>query len=228
MRTIRSKFILYISLLVLGVIAGSGLLLIKGEIINVETQIFLNLRSFSELTHQSIIKSYNTYYTQDNQIFFERDLAELLAKNQNIDGFSIYNFAGELLYQSKTLNPASTNQDISLDRIKSQKPSIQVLKDKKLFYIDKVGVGEYQFLNKDFGLSSFFPDGKQYSNFIVPVNQEFAIVYHINYENLNQLVFQALKASTYILALALLGGILVSVFLASKISAPILRITEAV
>jgi len=228
MRSIRSKFIVYISLLVMGVISGTGVLLIKGELINVQTEIFHNFRSYSELTNQSILESYKTYYLQENEIYFERDLAETLAKNQNADGFSLYDFNGELLYQSKTLSPASINTDISIDRIKAQKPSVQLSKNKDIFYIEKVGVGEYQYLEKDFSLSNFFPDGKQYTNFVVPLEQQYALVYHMNYENLNSLVYQALKASTFILAIALLSGVLMAFFLASKISSPILRITEVV
>ncbi|MBT5346495.1 SpoIIE family protein phosphatase [bacterium] len=228
MRSIRSKFIVYISLLVMGVISGTGVLLIKGELINVQTEIFHNFRSYSELTNQSILESYKTYYLQENEIYFERDLAETLAKNQNADGFSLFNFNGELLYQSKTLSPASINLDISIDRIKAQKPSIQLTKNKDIFYIEKVGVGEYQYLEKDFSLSNFFPDGKQYTNFVVPLEQQYALVYHMNYENLNSLVYQALKASTFILAIALLSGVLMAFFLASKISSPILRITDVV
>lgn len=228
MRSIRSKFVVYISLLVTGVIAGTGVLLIKGELINVQTEIFHTFRSYTELTNQSILDSYKTYYLQENQIYFERDLAETLAKNQNADGFSLYDFNGELLYQSQTLSPASINQDISLDRIKAQKPSIELTKTKDIFFIDKIGVGEYSFLNKDFAISNFFPDGKQYTNFVIPIEQNYALVYHLNYENLNSLVYQALKASTFILIIALLSGVLMAFFLASKISSPIIKITQAV
>ena len=228
MKTLRSKFIIYISLLVFGVISGSGLLLIKGEIVNVQTQIFYNVRSYTELTSQKIIDSYKDFYLQENEIFFERDLQELLSMNANVDGFTLYNYVGEKLYQTENMSDKSKNQDISLDRIKSQKPSIQVVRGDKTFYVDKIGVGEYQFLNTDFEISNFTPDGKQIENYIVPLNQEFSLVFHTDYSNLNQLVITALKASGYILVLALLAGILVSYFLASKISSPILKITDSV
>jgi len=228
MKTLRSKFIIYISLLVFGVISGSGLLLIKGEIVNVQTQIFYNVRSYTELTSQKIIDSYKDFYLQENEIFFERDLQELLSMNANVDGFTLYNYVGDILYQTENMSDKSKNQDISLDRIKAQKPSIHVVRGDKTFYLDKIGVGEYQYLNTDFEISNFTPDGKQIENYIVPLNQEFSLVFHTDYSNLNQLVITALKASGYILVLALLAGILVSYFLASKISSPILKITESV
>ena len=128
---LKSKFSFLISLLIILVIGATAAFLVQQEKTELEHDIYLNTRSFGELTAEDIVGISSLYLPEENFIPFKRDLTEILKKNADVSGISIYSFAGQVVYdQSVEANeqysgPERTlDDDSKLTRVKSSNISL--------------------------------------------------------------------------------------------------------
>ena len=100
MRSIKTKLILAISILVIFLFSITALLLIDEKRSELSQDIYSNARAFSELTSPRIIDLYESLLKEKSFVIFNREIKDVFKKNEDIAEISVYTFAGEVLYDS--------------------------------------------------------------------------------------------------------------------------------
>lgn len=235
MYSIKTKLIAVITLLIIGLFGAAAFLLIREQEKTLTSDVFFRARSFGELTANDIVNNYNLYLAQSGFIYFNRGITETFSKTKNIDLIQILNYSGELLYDSaeekdqQYSGPVRIVEDSDLiNQLKSLNPSVKTFED-RLIFLKKVEFEEgYDIDYVDQNELAVDPIGEleRVQYFVYPVQDEFAVVYHVNYSYLDTLIR---NGAIRILILALLGvviGLIMVVFVANRITKPIKKLTE--
>ncbi len=234
MYSIKTKLIAVITLLIIGLFGAAAFLLIREQEKSLTSDVFFRVRSFGELTANDIVNNYNLYLAQNGFIYFNRGITETFSKTKNIDLIQIFNYSGEMLYDSQEekdqqySGPTRIVQDANLiKQLKSQNPSVKT-NDGRVIFLKKVEFEEgYDISYVDENEVAVDPIGEleRVQYFVYPVQDEFAVVYHVNYAYLDTLIR---NGAIRILILALLGiviGLIMIVFVANRITKPIQTLT---
>ena len=104
MYSIKTKLVVAITILIIVLFSAAAYLLIKEKQEELTGDIFFKSTSFSELTAPIIIDNYNLYLAKQGFIYFNREMAGIYDKTQDIDTVNIYDYNGKILYDSIT-NP---------------------------------------------------------------------------------------------------------------------------
>lgn len=233
---LKSKFSFLISLLIILVIGATAAFLVQQEKTELEHDIYLNTRSFGELTAEDIVGISSLYLPEENFIPFKRDLTEILKKNADVSGISIYSFAGQVVYdQSVEANeqysgPERTlDDDSKLTRVKSS--NISLINDlNEIFYLEKKEAGVYSLTDENGKTipAELTPDLSSLKNIIVPVNNEFAVEYRITYQNLTERLIARAQNIAMIAAVGVLISVIFALILASIVTTPISKLSGTV
>ena len=126
MHSLKVKLVLAISVFVL-ILFGVNTLLFLGEQQNELTRdIFVNARSYAQLTAGNIVNSYNLHVPQESFVYFNRDVRDVFAKFQDLEKIQIVNYEGLIVYDSQVdLDKSFKGSDrkvsgIILDQVKSK------------------------------------------------------------------------------------------------------------
>ena len=80
MKSLRTKFIFAITGLIILTVLGTATVLVNQKKLELEEDIFLNARSFAELSSPKIVNLIETSFKDQNALFFTRDINTLLKK----------------------------------------------------------------------------------------------------------------------------------------------------
>lgn len=85
MRTLRAKLILGISIFVVILFVITAFLQVREKEKELINDILVRARSFAELTSDRIAEDYKLYLVPNSFIYFNRDIQDILAKNEDIN-----------------------------------------------------------------------------------------------------------------------------------------------
>jgi HAMP domain-containing protein len=201
----------------------------------ITNDIFIQARSFSEMTVSDIVDNYNLYYQSQSFVFFNREIKNIFALNPDIAAIKIANYNGELLYDSEN----ETNQQYLGERRKIEdqelmirlqdvKPSIKT-EERIVYLIKNTSDGSYRFTDHDEQAVLPIQDTEQVINIVYPYSDDQTrVIYSISYENLQQRIENTIKRIVFILILTSIAGIFIAIIFASRIIQPIKKLTKGV
>lgn len=234
MRSLKVKLVLAISGFVL-VLFGINTLLFLGEKQNELTHdIFVNARSYAQLTAQSIVNSYNLYVPQESFVYFNRDVRDVFAKFQDLEKIQIVNYEGLVVYDSKEdLDKSYKGAERKvtgslLDQVQSKMASVYTLETERCVYLQTEEELQEGYYCVDENLRPVQPIGvSERVEFIVqPATDEYSVVYYLSYDNLQERINQTITRGTLIGVFGILVGIVIAFLMASGITRPLKDLTE--
>ena len=221
--SLKTKFAVSIAILITVLLALLGTFLIKTQSNQIKFQIFQNARSFIELSANNVVESFETYYLNQNDLFFQRDIRQLLSQNQDIENISVFNFEATGLYSHNPNSPSV----ITIERIQSALPSV-LLMDGTIVYINKTTEGIYEYVDENLQPLNIELKYQSIQNITYPVAPKYNIVYKLTYKNLAAKVWQSTLVTLISLLLALIISIYFAFVLATKVTNPISELSKVV
>lgn len=232
MYSIKTKLVAVITLLIVGLFTVAAVFLIHEKQKELTQDIFFESRTFGELTASTIIDDYNLYLAEESFIYFNREITGVFQKTQNIDVIKIFKYTGDILYDSKEeaerQYKGATRQvgdERLIQQIQAFYPSVRML-DGRIVYLKKDENGEVMYVNIDETPISPIGELERVDYFVFPTREEFAIAYHLNYENLDALIRADAVRIAFLALLGMIMGLLLAVFVANKITRPIKKLKK--
>ncbi|MFA5829128.1 MAG: SpoIIE family protein phosphatase [Candidatus Gracilibacteria bacterium] len=233
MRSIKTKLTITISILIVVLLTAAAFVLLNEKRQELSNDIFLNARSFAELTAPNIVNDYNLYLSQKSFIYFNRNIQDVFQKNVDVASVQIYKYNGELAYDSHTEQSKQydgtvrkVQNDLLFKQIQARNLSVLTTDSKRVVYFKKDENGNFQAVDQDEKTTTDLGKTEKISYFVQPVGTEFAVSYGITYQALEARVNQT---AWRIILLAIFGvgiGILMAVLYSKTITKPIEQLTE--
>lgn len=237
MKSLKSKFILSITSLIVLVIIFTSAILVNQKRLELQEDIYLNARSFSELASFKIIELVDTNLKQNNFLFFLRDLNGILKNNPDISNIVVYDFSGKTVFDFLTENQkqyTGSNRQITKDsklkQIKSAVPSVLTTSN-QVFYLEKVKPGEYDVILENgqrMTHSSSIKNFRNIQSITYPVSSKYAIEYQVSYNNLTTRLTSSAYQILLIGLISILASIIIGYVLSIIVTTPIRKLTEIV
>lgn len=233
-----------ISLLLLGLIvlaiATVSISLVWRSSLLITEKIYVDSRSFAELTAERMSELVDTYLPAESFVVFKPQMQDLLLKNSDVGSVEVFDYQGIKLYDSLTeadeqyqgpvrelvrLNP----DDTELNRLQAAFPSIRLATSEDIIYLKKQAQG-YAYVDL-FGntLDETFDFRKlRIENIVYPVNGEFGVRYNLNYDNLSSRIISDSRQILFLGGAALLLSLVVGLWFAGRLSKPLSKLTGIV
>lgn len=232
MKSLRSKLILGISIFIIVLFSITAFLQVREKEKELTYDILVRSRTFAELTAERIVEDYKLYLIPNSFVYFNRDIRNLLAKNEYIDSIKVVNFKGEILYDSAedkeqkyTGDPRLINEASLLQEIQSKNLSVKTLDDKREIYfkknVDEKGAVTYQSMDFNEKPVKALATDQRIEYLVSPGDDQYSVIFEISYAPLAARV-QATQLRIMILAVFAVGlGILLAFIFGSNITKPI-------
>lgn len=237
MYSIKTKLVALITLLIIGLFTAAAFLLIREKQKDLTEGILFQTRSFGELTSNNIVNDYRLYLSQKGFIYFNRNMAENFSRTQDVDLIQIFDYNSKLLYDSfeeKTEQyegAVRLIQDPILQlQIKSHNSSALTEYNRVVFF-KKVSDGEnttIRYVDENENPVDPIGENEKIQYLVFPVQDEFAVVYHVNYDNLNELLKQDAIRTVFLAILGAVLGLIMVIFIANRITNPLKKLTAGV
>lgn len=233
MYSIKTKLVAVITLLIVGLFTAAAILLIYEKQKELTGDIFFQSRTFGELTVDDIINDYNLYLAENSFLYFNREVSDVFQKTQNIDNLQIFNYTGELLYnyeeerERQYQGPAREATDETLlSQIQSFYPSVRTFEGRTVF-LKKDDDGNINYVDANENPLEPVGELERIDFFVFPVEDEFAVAYHVNYENLDALIRTDAIRIILLAVLAMAIGLILAIFISNRITRPIKKLKKS-
>lgn len=219
--SIRKKLIFAFSILVLVLFATMAYLFIQEKKQELARDIYVNTLAFAKLTSQDVAYDYDLYLAQNSFVYFNREIKQLFAQNTDVDRVRVLSYEGDVLYDSSEdvdsrYDGGVRKVDVGLlKQVKSENISLRTVDD-KVFYLK----GD-SYVDENEKLKSGFEQSTLLKYFVVPGSEKYAIVYDLNYENLNQRIDAMIERIIYLALFGVMLGILMSFLMSGHVTKPI-------
>jgi len=232
MYSIKTKLVAVIMFLVVVIFSIAAYLSIQEKEKEVTQNIFFQARSFGELTAGDLVKNYKLYLEQKGFIYFNRELASIFQKTQDVDMIQIYEYSGSLIFDSiqesnqQYVGPVRLiNNPVMLDQIKAHNPSL-ITKAGEVFYLKKTDTGEIEYVDSQEKPMRSLEALERLEYIIFPVLDQYAVLYHLNYTRLDQLIRGDQIRIGSMAVLGMIVGLLSAIIFANQITRPLKKLTK--
>lgn len=226
MKSLRSKLVLAIALLVILMLSVTGYVLIDRKTKELTSDIYQNALNFSKLTSPKIVELYQQYYTSNSFSYFVRDITSIFALNSDISNIALYSYSGELLYDSaaeKNLQysgePRKVSDPALLLRLQDIKNSVLKQNGDVVYLLTDQNTDKTVDKNEK-SVASIQP-GDRITSIVAPAGDTFRVVYTVSYNNLDLRIRDMMISVLVLLVVSALIGIFLATSLASRIIRPI-------
>lgn len=238
MYSIKTKLVALITLLIVGLFSAAAFLLVREKQKELTHDIFFQTKSFSELTAENIVEDYNLFLAQKGFIYFNREITAAFTRTRDVELIQIFNYGGTLLYDSQSEKeqqydgPERVIQEpILISQVQAHNPSV-LTENGRLIFLKTNSIGDeiVNFDYVDINEKAVEPIGdmEKISYYIFPVLDEFAVAYHVDYSNLDDLLRADMVRTIFLSVLGMVIGLFLSFFVANRITKPIKKLTEGV
>jgi len=235
MHSIKIKFILAISLLVILISGSSAFLLIKEKENELTTDIYQNSRLFADLSSARVVEAYEKFLMNDAFVPFKREFVKIMGGNSDISDLQIANFEGSVLYhlnEEKDLRyggaDRSLKDNVLMARIKSPFLSVKLLNSDEIVYLNKDEDGNFTAIDENGRLIEDIALGARIENIVSPVMNKYGVIYNISYVGLDRKIVIMQERILLLAVFGILIGLMAGYYFASRISTPIVKLNEAV
>lgn len=200
--------------------------------IELTTDIFEHNLSYVELTGANLIHDYELYLEQNSFVYFNREIQKSFMQLQDVEEIQIINFNGDIVYDSSLDserkyegNDRKVTNEFLLDQIKSKNISIKI-KDSGSIYLKTDVEGNYTFVDFDEKYLNFSIQSNRVDYFVYPVNENYSVTYHINYNNLDQRIADMRTRIIYTSSFGVLLGLLLAIWLSANLTEPLHKLEQ--
>lgn len=229
---IRSKLILAIStlLVVLFLIAAYSFISEKRR--ELADDIYSNTLSFARLTAGDIANFYDLYLAQNSFVYFNREVQGLLEQNDDVGSLAVLSYDGEILYDSRLdknrryEGAQRLASDLLLQQIQSENISVLTAESQLVYLrLDEDGQS-YDFVDRVEKPIEVLESGTLLDYLVVPANERYAVVYYLNYENLQQRLDFVMTRIIYLALFGISLGMILSFMMAERVSKPVGKLVK--
>lgn len=227
MHSLKTKLIVAISALVIFLFGAAAYLLIDEKSKELSRDIYLRSRTVAELTAPNIVELYNTFLKEQSFVIFNREIKNIFRKDEDIAGITLYNFSGEILYDSSTERERAyegEKRTVTLEalalRIKAAAPSYY-LESGRTVYLKKDPQGAYTTVDENDRPSPDISGTDRILNIVYPLEGLYAIEFDLSYDALRERVASTTSRITLLLVLGIMLGLGFGWVFAGKITNPI-------
>lgn len=228
MFSLRSKLIIVLSLFVLAITASSAFIFIREKQQDIAYSTFQNIELFADLYSQSVGKNYETYFLAKNEVFFQRFVQDVFAKNSALKSFQLSSYDGKIVFNTVDVIGGAENfikDESVLSQIQAKMPSART--DSRVLFLKKTDAGKISFLDQDEKPVSPLGRSERVTSFVFPVLDRYAVLYHISYELLDDDVRAVRNRILFLGLFGILLGAVFAFFFGSRISQPLLKLIQS-
>ncbi len=233
MYSIKTKLVAVITILIVGLFSAAAFLLIKEKQKELTRDIFFKARSFSELTSPLIVEDYKLYLAQNGFVYFNREMADIFQKTQDIDAIQIFEYSGKILYDSvleaekQYRGPERLIGDQGLlEQTRAHNPSIRT-REGRTIYLKEDEDGNYDYVDAHEEPVESLGALERLDYLVYPINDEFAVLYHVNYQRLDDLIRADALRIVFLALTGMILGLLSIIVFANRITKPLKKLTES-
>lgn len=223
---IRKKLILVISALIVVLFSLVATLFIKEKKVELAHDIYVNTLAFAKLTASDVAYNYDLYLKDGSFVYFNREIQNVFAQNEDVDRIEVISFDGAVLYDSAADTERKydgATRAVDGDLLSSvQSENISLLSDqgRRLFLKDEVFVDENEQLVEP------LEDGALLEYFVVPASEQYRVLYALDYTNLDARISQLINRIGYLALFGILLGVVMSFLMSGQVTRPILKLVE--
>ncbi len=231
MKSLKTKLIAGIFLLLLVAFGLSSVLLINQKTEELSLDTYHSVKSFSDLTAPSVVELYERYLAEDSFVYFNREIQKLFDKTEEVVGIGMATFSGEILYDSSEEEARQREgeaiyvPDSMMARVQATYPSYN-LEDGRVVYVRTTVDGEVDYLDENEQAVDPLTASDRISDVIYPYGASYAVLYAPSYEMMETRV-QAMLVRIVLLAIfAVLIGMAFAYFFSTGITRPLKSLRE--
>jgi len=235
--SLRTKFTLVISLIIILVLGTNTLVVLKQKYQELNQDTFRGALSFSRIESPALLEKYrqneaNSFLKLPGEV---KSLLELNPDIRNVkivkyDGAVLYDFVQEKVQKYSGTTPRSVSGDAKLlERIQANLPSLQTAKS-EIVYVDQGESGRLSYQDSNGKtMKDGYDEGQSIVNLIYPLSKtdSTSMIYEISYDTLNQRIRDTTISTLFLTLGYILLGILVAFIFASRIVQPIKKLTAS-
>jgi len=232
MHSLKTKLVLTISILIVVLFTLASGLFISEKQKELTNDIYVNARSFAELTAPNLANFYNLYLAEKSFVYFNREVQNTFQKFADLEGLQIINYNGEVLYDSATEKekqyegaPRLIQTQEFLAQIKAKNPSV-LTQDGQTVYLKKQENGEFATVDVNEQPVKALAQDEKISYLVEPASNDMSVVYFISYKNLQDRVNATAMRGVLLGVFGVGIGILLAYLYASSITKPLKKLTE--
>jgi serine phosphatase RsbU (regulator of sigma subunit) len=233
MKSIKTKLVLAISVLIIVLFSLTTYIFINEKSRELARDIFVNTTNFAELTAGTVSSDYNMYLAEKSFVYFNREIRTVFEKMPDLADLQLIKYGGEVLYDSKTEkeqqydgSPRMVQEKVFLEQIQSRNPSIFTLDTKRVVYLKLDATGQLQYVDlNEQPVAAFDPDEK-IGYLVQPASDETAAIYYVSYQSLYDSLNQTMMRGVMLAIFGIGVGILMAFFYAGSLTRPLKKLTE--
>lgn len=217
MFSLRYKLVLTITLLIAIVLGSAALLFVRQREQESVRDALTQVQSFARFTSDRVVADYELYWAQKGYVYFNRSIQDILSRSPVITGVDVYQYDGTLLYDSATEHerayqgaPRIAKDAALVSRITAKVPSLQTEGGDTVF-LDSNPDGTVRYRTP-------FDETQRVTSFVFPLRDQYAIVYHVSYDEFTQRFIDTRNRIIALAAFAILLGAFVAFIFSSRIT----------
>ncbi len=230
--SLKTKFILAFGTLILVLFTTLGLFMVDAKTKELSKDITSSTQSFANLTVEKIVEDYETLLAPGNFLAFSREMSALFRANSALSNLKLSTYGGLVLYDSSTEKIAryesttrTLNDPIEIDRVQAGKASL-LLDEGRVIYIKVDEEKKISYVNLNEEPVDPPSESDQILNIIVPFQNEYAVQYDVNYEQMLSRLHSAKLQIVGTASVGMLLTFLLSVMLSVSITNPLKALKE--
>lgn len=233
MNSLRTKFALGVTILIIFTISVTGYLMIRKKSQELKQDIFANAYNYAELMLGPIMDSYHLYYQSQSFALFNRDISHAFSLNNDISKIQIANYNGEILYDSELEKFEQYNGEDArmveeydtLLRLQDVKTS--VLTDSRVVYISKDVDGNWVYTDRYEVPIEPVQSSENVINIIYPYQDyQTRVIFSVSYDLLDTRMWDSTRTILIILTVISIFGIALGTTLADQVIRPLQSLTK--
>jgi len=227
--SLKTKFIVVVSVLIIALFGVGGFLLLQEKSIEISYDIYKNTKSFAELTVADIAESGESYLMEDSFLVFNREIKDIFKKNSDVNSISLVTYAGEILYDSEMESISQYSGDARqvadqqvLSRVKAKNISF-LTEAGNVVYIKKDADGNEYSVDANENIIPSIAEADRIVSIVVPYADKYAVIYGVTYENLQDRI----RATEVRILILMLFGVMVAFFLSFALASSVVKPVKA-
>lgn len=234
MRSIKTKLVLAVSILIIFLFSTAGYLLIDEKDKELTDDIYLRARSFAEMSVSEIVSDYEEFLKEGAFVFFNREINDIFRKNEDISEIVLTSYTGNILYSSVEERQRqyegkkrAIEQNEFSDRIQAVHPSFK-LSSGRIVYLDKDEDGNFKYLDSLGVQTPEITNTERIEDIIYPYEGTYAVTYVMTYKFLDERIYNTTERIVLLTVFGILMGLGAFYLLASGITRPLKKLKEGV
>jgi len=233
MRSLRTKFTLIISFLIILVLGGNTFFVLTQKTNEISEDIFRGALSYAQLVSTDVLDTYQEFEGSGAFLLIPQKVKNLLDLNFDISNVRLVSFEGEVIYdfneeqEQRYSGPARQLEGAELDQVRINIPSVMSQLGEVAF-IDQSEDGAIAFIDASGQPLPQFNTSVFLKHLVFPVTKDesFALMYDIRYDTLQQRVWDTSQTALIVAGGSLVIAFIIAFLFASGIVRPLRKLTR--